>query len=120
MAKVFLTGIDESLADCLERVLATANHQIEYRSGTDRTGDFLDADIIFAGGDAKQYLALLQRVRQGQPALPFVVVTRIPETSAWLDTLEAGATDYCGAPIESRQVNWIMESALGRGRSVTA
>jgi DNA-binding NtrC family response regulator len=96
-----------------------ANHQVEHRSSTDPIDNFLDADIIFAGGGARQYLPLLLGVRQERPALPFVVVTRIPETSAWLDALEAGATDYCGAPIESGQINWIMESALQRGLSVT-
>ena len=120
MAKVFLTGIDESVVHCLQRVLAIANHQVEHRTGADPINDFLDADIVFAGGDAKQYLALLQSLRQERPTLPFVVVTRIPQTSAWLDALEAGATDYCGAPIELRQINWIMESAFRRGLSVTA
>ena len=120
MAKVFLTGIDESVMHCLQRVLAIANHQIEHRSSTDPIDNFRDADIIFAGGAAKQYLPLLLGVRQERPALPFVVVTRIPETSAWLDALEAGATDYCAAPIELRQINWIMESAFQPGLSVTA
>jgi DNA-binding response OmpR family regulator len=46
--------------------------------------------------------------------LPFVVVTRVPETKEWLDALEAGATDYCSVPIEARQLHWLMESALPR------
>jgi DNA-binding response OmpR family regulator len=118
MAKVFLAGIDESVVHGLQRALTIENHQIEHRSDTDRSDDFRDADIVFAGGDAKQYLPLLLRVRQAQPALPFIVVSRIPETSEWLDALEAGATDYVAAPIELRQINWIMEAALQRGRSV--
>jgi DNA-binding response OmpR family regulator len=52
--------------------------------------------------------------------LPFVVVTRIPETREWLDALEAGATDYCSAPIETRQLRWLMESALPRPRFAAA
>jgi DNA-binding NtrC family response regulator len=120
MAKVFLTNIDESVVHCLQRAIAIANHQIEHRSGAAPTADFLNADIIFAGGDAKQYLPLLLGVRQERPALPFVVVTRIPETCEWLDALEAGATDYIAAPIELRQINWVMESALRHGRSATA
>ena len=78
MARVFLTGIDESVANCLGRMLAIANHQIEHRSSTAPIDDFLDADIVFAGGDARQYLPLLLGVRQALPALPFVVVTRTP------------------------------------------
>jgi DNA-binding response OmpR family regulator len=120
MAKVFLTGIEEPIAKCIRRVLAIENHQIEDRSSASPVGDFLDADIVFAGGGAKRYLPLLLGIRQASPACPFVVVTRIPDTSEWLDALEAGATDYCAAPIEPRQIDWIMESALRRGRSATA
>jgi DNA-binding NtrC family response regulator len=120
MAKVFLTGIDESVMHCLQRALAIENHQIEHRSGTEPIDDFLDADIVFAGGDPKRYRPLLLGVRQQRPFLPFIVVTRIPEPSEWLDALEAGATDYIAAPIELRQINWVMESALRHGRSTTA
>jgi DNA-binding response OmpR family regulator len=120
MAKVFLTGVEESVAKSLRRVLAIENHQIEDRSSASPIDDFLDADIVFAGGGAKRYLPLLLGIRQARPALAFVVVTRIPETSEWLDALEAGATDYCAAPIESCRIKWVMESALRRARSIAA
>jgi DNA-binding NtrC family response regulator len=115
MAKVFLTGIDEAVERGLERALAMEKHKIEHRSGAAPIGDFLGADIVFAGGSGKQYLPLLLSLRQERPALPFIVVTRLPATSEWLDALEAGATDYCAPPIELRQINWIMESALQPG-----
>jgi len=60
--------------------------------------ELLDADIVFAGGEPACYMSLLRHVREARPALPFVVVTRIPETKEWLDALEAGATDYCSEP----------------------
>jgi DNA-binding response OmpR family regulator len=114
MAKVLLTGIDESVANFLKRALWVERHQVEQRPSNAPTDDFLDADIVFAGGDGKQYLPLLRRVRQARPGLPFIVVTRVAETSEWLDALEAGATDYCAAPFELRQINWLMESAIPR------
>jgi DNA-binding response OmpR family regulator len=120
MAKVFLTGIEESVADFLKRALAIEKHQVEHRPSNTPAGDFLDADIVFAGGDGKQYLSLLREVRKARPALPFIVVTRIPETSDWLDALEAGATDYCSAPFELRQINFLMESAILRFPNVTS
>jgi DNA-binding NarL/FixJ family response regulator len=76
--------------------------------------------MVFAGGEPSQYLSLLRRVREERPALPFVVVTRVPETTAWLDALEAGATDYCSAPFEARQIHWLMESALPGRRKIAA
>jgi DNA-binding response OmpR family regulator len=120
MAKVFLTCIDESVAHGIQRALAIEKHQVEHRSCDAPVDDFLDADIVFAGGDGKQYLALLRSIRQAKPALPFIVVARIPETSDWLDALEAGATDYCSAPLELRQISWLMETALRRVRSTSA
>jgi hypothetical protein len=41
-----------------------------------------------------------------------VVVSRLPEVSAWLDALEQGAADYCGAPFERKQVGWVLNSSL--------
>ena len=82
--------------------------------------ELLDADIVFAGGEPARYMPLLRHVREARPTLPFVVVTRIPETKEWLNALEAGATDYCSEPIETRQLRWLMESALPRPRFAAA
>jgi DNA-binding response OmpR family regulator len=114
MAKVLLTCMDESVAKDLTCVLAIEKHRIERRSLDSRVDDFLDADIVFAGDDEKQYVPVLRGVRQKRPALPFIVVTKTPDTSKWLDALEAGASDYCSAPFESRQIHWLMESILPR------
>jgi DNA-binding response OmpR family regulator len=79
------------------------------------------ADIVFAAGDGKRYVPLLRKVREAFPALPFVVVTRIPETADWLDALEAGATDYCSGPFDPRHMSWLMEAAVPeRGEVATA
>jgi len=120
MARVFLTGIEDSVAKTLQHALAIERHQIETRPCDTPVDDFLNADIVFAGGGAKQYLPLLQRVRQSHPTLPFVVVTVFPNTTEWLDALDAGATDYCSAPFQLRQISWLMESAVPRFRGLTA
>jgi DNA-binding response OmpR family regulator len=114
MAKVVLVGLEESAACQIERALRNENHLIENRSLQTADSGVLDADIVFAGGDDKQYVPLLKRIRAIQPLLPFVVVTRLPETADWLDALEAGATDYCSAPFETRQLRWLMQSVPAR------
>ena len=120
MARVFLIGLEQATAAQLSRALAVERHQIEHKPGNVRIEDLLDADIVFAGGDGKEYMPLLRGVRESRPSLPFVVVTRIPETADWLDALEAGATDYCSATFEARQINWLMESAIPRSRYFAA
>jgi DNA-binding response OmpR family regulator len=114
MAKVVLIGLEQSAARQIGRALSTGRHEIHQKPKSTTADELVGADIVFAGGDQSQYLNLLRRVRQSHPSLPFVVVTRLPETSDWLDALEAGATDYCSAPFEPRQINWLMETALHR------
>lgn len=117
MAKIVLIGLEQTAAGQICRALSVERHQIHQQPPNPPIQDLRDADMVFAGGEPARYLSLLRRVREAHPALPFVVVTRIAETKEWLDALEAGATDYCSAPIETRQIHWLMESALPRRAS---
>jgi DNA-binding NtrC family response regulator len=114
MAKIVLIGLEQAAAGQICRALEVDSHQVEHQPQNSPIRDLQNADIVFAGGEPGHYMPLLTQVRETMPSLPFVVVTRVPETSAWLDALEAGATDYCATPIEKRQVQWLMESALPR------
>lgn len=66
------------------------------------------AQIIFCGAD----VAVVNRLRSAKPDASIIVVSRCPEVADWLDSIEAGATDYCAAPFETSQVKWIVESSL--------
>jgi DNA-binding response OmpR family regulator len=120
MASVLLVGLEQATAAQISRALTVERHRIEQKPQNIGVHEMLDADIVFAGGEPSEYLSLLRRVRDERPALPFVVVTRIPETKEWLDALEAGATDYCSSPFEMRQIHWLMESALPTHRTFAA
>jgi len=120
VANVFLIGLEQATAAQISRALVVERHKIEQKSNDIGPRDLMDVDIVFAGGEPSQYLPLLRRVRDERPSLPFIVVTQIPETSEWLDALEAGATDYCSSPFESRQIHWLMEAALPKPRTVAA
>lgn len=120
MANVILLGLETAAAHQIALALQNQNHRVTNKSLEASEAEVLDADIVFACGDEKRYVSMLKRVRQSNPVLPFVVVTRLPETSDWLDALEAGATDYCSAPFEPRQLRWLMESAIPRPCPVAA
>src|SRR5580704_3769707 len=94
MAKVFLIDVDQTIGAQISNALAVERHRAVRKTRDIETCDLSDVDIVFAGGKPSEYLPLLRRVRGERPALPFVVVTRLPETHAWLEALEAGATDY--------------------------
>ncbi len=117
MARVITSGLEKPTAQQLGRALGIDRHEITHKPANIAVEDLIDADIVFADGEGKRYLSLLKQVREATPELPFVVITRVPETSEWLDALEAGATDYCSAPFEPRHLSWLMETA---GLSATA
>lgn len=119
MAKVILIGLEQSTASQIGRALAGL-HDIILKQENTPAADVLDADIVFAGCDRGRYKTLLKSVRRARPNLPFIVVTRVPETSEWLDALEAGATDYCAAPFEPRQLGWLMQNALPKEHAFAA
>ena len=114
MSRVILLGIAEDLANELTGVLTAESHQV--------TRGFHDArpEVAFLSGDTPDFMHHLSSLRQEEPHLPVVVVTRLPEATRWLDALEAGARDYCGAPFERVQVRWIMETVCPQVRAQTA
>ena len=120
MAKVVLIGLEQTVAGQICRALAVDSHQVQQQARNAVVPELLDADIVFAGGEPDYYISLLRLIRQSRPSLPFVVITQMPETREWLDALEAGATDYCAAPIDTRQLHWLMESALPKPRFAAA
>jgi DNA-binding NarL/FixJ family response regulator len=120
MANVVLIGLEREPAGQICRALAPERHQVDQQPHSPYARDLRHAHIVFAGGEPARYLSLLKRVREVLPALPFVVVPRIVKTSEWLAAIEAGATDYFSVPIETRQIHWLMESALPRRATVAA
>lgn len=114
MAKVIFSGLEPRSAGRLAGILAADGHEIQRQNCNVPIQELLDANIVFVGGEPNHYLSLLRRVRSIDPALAFVIVARSPETSEWLDALEAGATDYCSAPFDQKMVRGLIASAIAR------
>jgi DNA-binding NtrC family response regulator len=107
-----LFGLTEDLAGELFAPLKRCAADVESVSQIDQIGQS-PANIIFCDANVN----LVSELRSAKPEAPIVVVSRHPEISDWLDSIEAGATDYCAAPFENAQVKWIVESSL---RTVSA
>src|SRR6516162_3205397 len=114
MAKVLLFGLEHSISNELNPVLEKLGQTVEIETSTSGVLEHTDANIVFAAGDS------LGTVRDKRPELPVIVVSRLPEVRGWLDALEAGASDYCGAPFEPMQVRWILDSSLRSGQRFAA
>src|ERR1017187_335075 len=114
MATILLIGLEATIADELSRVLRQLGQSVQCAaqgSGADGPGDI---QLIFAPQ------ADLIGAQRSHPGVPVIVVSRVPEVSAWLQALEQGAADYCGAPFEARQVRWALNSSLAPANRIAA
>jgi DNA-binding NtrC family response regulator len=112
MASILMLGLENDLAEQLSQVLRQDGHTVETAASVAQAIRSRGADMIFAGGDGPEYGYLLRKLASSRPGLPVVLVNRYPENSRWLDALDLGAADYCGAPFESAQMHWLVGSVL--------
>ena len=116
-SNVVLLGLAEDLARESGRILSEQGHKVYSvpllsASGALEVLKQVHADLVFCPAEPDRYNLLLDAITQKMAGLPLVVVSRHPDTSAWLDALQAGASDYCAPPFESVHIRWIMESML--------
>jgi DNA-binding response OmpR family regulator len=120
MAYITLLGLENDLADQLSQVLGAQHHHVHITDSMDEAVRPGRADIVFCTGDVPNYREMVHELAQRGSHLAAVVVNRLPENGRWLDALELGAADYCGAPFEPLLMRWLVDSVLRRGRAATA
>ncbi len=120
MANILLVGFDRVTADQLGQLIVQDNHKFEVRSMDLADIPLTGSDVILASGDDKNCLKLLATLRAQLSRIPFIIVNRLPETTRWLEALEAGATDYWASPFERVQLRWLLDSALMRAHRAAA
>jgi DNA-binding NtrC family response regulator len=112
MLRLTLLGLPEDLSNQLARILRDESHQVTRRLYVSELRRAPDAAAVFISGDSPEYRETLSLLQESYPDLPVIVVTRNPETRHWLEALDAGAADYCGAPFEHIHVRWILGSIM--------
>lgn len=112
MLRLTLLGLPEDLSNQLARILLDESHQVNQRLYVSDLRRTPNASAVFISGDSPGYRETLSVLRENHPDLPVIVVTRQPETRHWLEALDAGAADYCGAPFEHIQLRWILGSVM--------
>lgn len=110
MANVFLIGVEWKEVSEIASAVSVDRHTVCRRTQSIEMAELAQADIVFAGGTLEFQLSLVQRVRRCFPRLAFVMVRETMPMEGWLDAIEAGATDYCCAPVTQRQIREIMEA----------
>ena len=114
MASILLVGLETTIADQLSRVLSQLGQSVQCAGAGSGAAEPGDIQLVFAPQ------ADLARIQRSHPGVPVIVVSRVPEVSAWLHALEQGAADYCGAPFEARQVRWALNSSLAAANRIAA
>lgn len=109
MSRIVMLGIPDDLAHALNWALRHEPHQIAAARTVEEVR-CSKPDVVFVTGDGPDFPQNLSLLLQAMPCLPVVAVTRLPDSQRWVDALEAGARDYCGAPFEATQLRWIMET----------
>ena len=113
---VLLAGIEPVLAQELHQYLSSRGLDVHESSSLESQNPESEKfDLVFCETHHPGLLKLLHAVSS-----PVVVVSRVPEVNDWLDAMDAGAADYCAAPFEREQLDWILESNLGAQRPLSA
>jgi len=120
MASILLLGLDQDLADSLSLVLRRLSHEVTLTNSVAAALKDRRAQIIFAAGDGSGYREMVQKLTTHRREAAVILVNRFPEDARWLDALELGAADYCGAPFETTQIRWLVEGALHGLRTAAA
>ncbi len=112
MASILLFGLDSDLADALAQILRQMHHMVRITDSLAVTLRQSGTQVLFAGGDRDDYRETIRLLVARRPATAVVVVNRLPESARWLDALDLGAADYCGAPFEPVQIRWLLDGVL--------
>ncbi len=110
---ILIYNLDPQLTTELERSLAGGSVSVLFELDTRRCADHLQefsADLIFCASDAETFTSAKGAVSIAGRQASIVVVSRNPEVTEWLDAIEAGASDYCAAPFETKHIRWIVQS----------
>jgi|SRR5579863_2493386 len=115
-SKIVIFGLADGLVNDSKKVLAEQGHDVfssPFLPAPEAMSliEQLNADFVFCDADPAHYLVLLEAIRRVNLGLPLVVVSPQPDITAWLEALQAGATDFCAPPFESASLRWILESA---------
>jgi DNA-binding response OmpR family regulator len=112
MASILLFGLENDLAESLALILRQMHHMVRITDSLTSALSHPGTQVLFAGGDRDDYRDTIRLLVVKRPATAVVMVNRLPENGRWLDALELGAADYCGAPFEPVQIRWLLEGVM--------
>jgi DNA-binding response OmpR family regulator len=113
-SRILLLQLEDQLVNQLLPLFSQLGEVVTFKDRFGLTPDVTSIDLVLCPCEGRLLRAVVDSVAAQKPGLPVVAVGRWAETTAWLDALESGASDYCAPPMEPSQVRWLMDSHLGR------
>lgn len=107
MRQIELIDFPDDVAERLAVSLMAEGYQARCRQSVSDAD--CHADAIILCGDGNHWRQNVSDIRYLHGGKFLVVATRLPDHNKWLDALEAGADDYCCAPLDARQIGWLVE-----------
>lgn len=120
MATLLLLGLDDASAEAISRLASQAGHSVRRESMRTTFETRPMEDLVVVSGDQGKYRDAIYSLRQFPAAPPVVVISRLGETSGWLDALEAGASDFLAAPYTLPQIRGVMQVVNSRSKTFAA
>lgn len=111
MARVIFLKLDPGVAGQLRQLVTAEGHEVSLEKYDAPIGRISSGDVVFFGGSGKDYLSLLRRLRAADSRISLIVIARSPDTTEWLSALEAGATDYLVAPLDTTMIRALLAQA---------
>lgn len=116
-ANVVFFGLPAVVAGGLQRVLSNLDGQLQVMPMATadeclETAEGRGVDVVFCNPNTN----LVRALRSEYTKAVIIAASRLPSTDEWLETLEAGADDYCAAPFETDLIQWMLESNLAPQR----
>jgi len=111
------------MLDMLEVLLSAEGYRIRTASSIEtarqqlaRQGpDLVLCDILMPDGNG---LDLLKEIKEGDPALPVVMMTAYTSTKAAIEAMKSGAYDYISKPFDNDELKLVVAKALEKAELV--
>jgi DNA-binding response OmpR family regulator len=121
MAKILLTGFDQATQQQLSDKLNRIGYEMAIMPRTHAMGtEVNEASAVLASAEDVRCVRWLERLRHANCDVPFILIGRIGDDENWIAALEAGATDYCSADVDTGNLSWMLRNALSRGYLTSA
>lgn len=124
MAKILIVDDDLGVRTLVSRLLmGPCNQIVEAENGVKALEALEESDFDLILSDLRMPymhgIALLQRVKQRQPAIPFVLITAYASAETMAEAVDLGVFDYLAKPFKTSDLFAVVHRALtaGPGRS---